>query len=43
MEGFDFHEFRKARMDGLLLSLYEDSRETNMLVKKLAGYREAED
>jgi hypothetical protein len=34
--GFDFREFRKIRADSLLQNLYEDVRETNMLVNKFA-------
>ncbi|HEU65503.1 MAG TPA: hypothetical protein ENN57_02410 [Chloroflexi bacterium] len=35
MGSFDFIEFKKNRMERLLLNIYEDSRETNEMVKKI--------
>lgn len=33
--GFDFNEFRKSKMDSMLHDIYEDVKETNVLVKEL--------
>lgn len=41
MGSFDFIEFKKTRMEKLLLNIYEDTRETNEMVKKLGEQRQS--